>query len=77
MKHQIYVASMLSAALFLAACEGDDGLAGTNGTNGTDGFNSLIAFREIPKGDAECLGGAGQLTAVLIRIAMTFSTPAK
>ncbi|MGI9233960.1 MAG: DUF4397 domain-containing protein [Woeseiaceae bacterium] len=57
MKHQFYVASVLSAAMFLAACEGDDGTNGTNGADGTDGFNSLIAFRDIPKGDPVCLGG--------------------
>lgn len=60
MKKQFYVASVLSAAMLLAACEGDDGINGTNGTNGADGadgFNSLVAFRDIPKGDAVCLGG--------------------
>ena len=57
MKQRIYVASMLSAALFLAACEGDDGINGTDGADGTDGFNSLIAIRDIPKGDPVCLGG--------------------
>jgi len=57
MNKQIFVAGMLSATLFLAACEGDDGTNGTNGADGTDGFNSLIAFRDIPKGDAVCLGG--------------------
>ena len=57
LKKQIYVVSMLSAALFLAACEGDNGQDGTNGTNGADGLNSLLAFRDIPKGDAGCLGG--------------------
>jgi hypothetical protein len=57
MKKQAYAVSMLSAALFLAACDGDDGLNGIDGINGADGFNSLIAFRDIPKGDAVCLGG--------------------
>lgn len=57
MKKQIYVASLLTAAMFLTACEGDDGTNGTNGADGSDGFNSLIAFRDIPKGDAVCLGG--------------------
>lgn len=60
MKKQVYAVSVLSAALFLAACEGDDGANGINGVDGTDGadgFNSLIAFRDIPKGDAVCLGG--------------------
>lgn len=57
MKRQVYVASVLSAAVFLAACEGDDGINGIDGVDGADGFNSLIAFRDIPKGDAVCLGG--------------------
>ena len=57
MKKQAYAVTMLSAAMFLAACEGDDGLNGTDGTDGADGFNALIAFRDIPKGDAVCLGG--------------------
>ena len=63
MNKQFYVLSVLSAAMLLAACEGDDGTNGTNGTNGVDGsdgadgFNSLIAIRDIPKGDAVCLGG--------------------
>ncbi|MGB5256509.1 MAG: DUF4397 domain-containing protein [Woeseiaceae bacterium] len=57
MSNKIYAVSMLSAALFLAACEGDDGTNGTDGANGSDGFNSLIAIRDIPKGDAVCLGG--------------------
>ena len=52
--------ALLSAAFFLAACEGDDGANGVNGADGADGndgFNSLVAFRDIPKGDAVCLGG--------------------
>ena len=57
MNKRIYVASMLSAAMFLAACEGDNGTNGTNGTDGMDGFNSLIAVRDIAPGDAVCLGG--------------------
>ena len=63
MNKQVLSVAMLSAAMFLAACEGDDGVDGTNGANGADGadgadgFNSLIAFRDIPKGDAACLGG--------------------
>ncbi len=62
MKKQIYVASMLSAAMFLAACDGDDG---ANGTNGASGFNSLVAVRDIPKGDAACLGGGTALDSGL------------
>jgi hypothetical protein len=57
MKKQLYAATMVSAAMFLAACEGDDGLNGIDGTDGADGFNSLIAFRDIPRGDDVCLGG--------------------
>ena len=60
MKKQAYLATVVSASIFLAACEGDDGLNGNNGVNGadgTDGFNSLVATRDIPKGDAVCLGG--------------------
>lgn len=60
MKHPTYLATLLAASVFLAACEGDDGLDGTNGTsgsNGADGLNSLVATRDIPKGDAVCLGG--------------------
>lgn len=57
MRNKIYAAAFLSSALFLAGCEGDDGADGTDGADGSDGFNSLIAFRDIPKGDAVCLGG--------------------
>jgi hypothetical protein len=60
MKKQVYAVSMLSAAMFLAACDGKDGVNGQDGANGLDGddgFNTLIAFRDIPKGDAVCLGG--------------------
>lgn len=65
MKKQIYVASMLSAAMFLAACDGDDGLNGADGSDGTDGLNSLVAVRDIPKGDAVCLGGGTALDSGL------------
>ena len=57
MKKQFYAVGLLSAAMLLSACEGDDGIDGNNGVNGADGFNSLVAFRDIPKGDAVCLGG--------------------
>lgn len=57
MKKQIYVATLPSPAVFLAACEGDDGINGLDGVDGADGFNSLSALRDIPKGDAVCLGG--------------------
>ncbi len=48
---------LAGASVFLAACEGDDGLNGSNGADGADGINSLVATREIPRGDAVCLGG--------------------
>lgn len=57
MKKQAYLATVVSASIFLAACEGDDGRNGIDGANGTDGINSLVATRDIPKGDAVCLGG--------------------
>ena len=60
MKRNAYALTVLSAAMFLAACEGDDGingLDGTNGADGADGFNALVATRDIPKGDPVCLGG--------------------
>jgi trimeric autotransporter adhesin len=57
MKQPIYLATLLTASLFLAACDGDNGMDGMNGSNGTDGLNSLVATRDIAKGDAVCLGG--------------------
>jgi len=57
------VALIATTTLFLAACEGDDGLDGADGTNGTDGadglngLNSLVALRDLAVGDADCLGG--------------------
>jgi len=57
MRKQFYVATVLSAAMALAACEGDDGSNGTDGSNGSDGFNSLVATRDILPGDPVCLGG--------------------
>jgi len=50
-------ASVLAAAFLLAGCEGDDGSDGQDGIDGQDGLNSLVATREIPKGDADCPGG--------------------
>jgi hypothetical protein len=38
------------AALMLAGCADD-------GSDGAAGFNSLVAIREVPKGDATCAGG--------------------
>ena len=57
MRNLKYLAVVATTAFALAACEGDDGANGTNGADGADGFNSLVATREIPKGDAVCLGG--------------------
>lgn len=57
MKNFSRITLLAAAGLFLAACEGDDGLDGTNGLDGSDGFNALTALRDIPKGDAVCLGG--------------------
>lgn len=57
MKNNFYAVAFITSALALAGCEGDDGRDGMDGADGTDGFNSLIAFRDIPKGDAVCLGG--------------------
>ena len=57
MNKQVYLAGVISSVLVLAACEGDNGTNGVNGADGSDGFNTLIAFRDIPKGDALCLGG--------------------
>ena len=53
----MYAVTALSAALFLAACSGDDGRDGVDGADGSDGFNSLIALRDLPVGDAVCIGG--------------------
>ena len=66
-----YLVAAVTAAIFLAGCEGDDGVDGTNGAagadgaNGTDGLNSLVAFRDLPVGDAVCLGGGLVLDAGL------------
>lgn len=57
MKTFPHVAFLATTTLFLAACEGDDGTNGQNGADGADGFNSLVAFRDLPVGDAVCLGG--------------------
>lgn len=60
MNKQFYAVTLLSATMFLAACEGDDGsdgLNGQNGADGADGFNTLISVREVAAGDAVCLGG--------------------
>lgn len=63
MKRVSHVVWLSMATLFLAACEGDDGAdgqpgpAGSTGPAGPSGLNSLTAFRDIPKGDAVCLGG--------------------
>ena len=68
MKKQLYIASVLSAALIISACEGDDGangIDGQDGADGTDGFNSLVAVRDVPVGDAVCLGGGQALDSGL------------
>ena len=58
MNKNIYTVAILSTAMFLAACEdGDNGLDGMDGMDGMDGLNALVATRDIPKGDAACLGG--------------------
>ncbi|MEJ2604393.1 MAG: DUF4397 domain-containing protein [Gammaproteobacteria bacterium] len=57
MKKTFATMPLLAAALLLAGCEGDDGANGQDGTDGQDGFNSLVATRDIPKGDADCPGG--------------------
>lgn len=57
MKIHTRTLAALGAAIFLAGCEGDDGLNGADGADGADGFNSLIAFRDLPIGDPDCLGG--------------------
>ena len=60
MKKQIYLASVLATAMLVAACEGDDGtngIDGMDGMDGADGLNSLVATRDVPKGDPICLGG--------------------
>ncbi|MGB5627494.1 MAG: DUF4397 domain-containing protein, partial [Woeseiaceae bacterium] len=65
MNKNFYAVSVLSATMLLAACDGDDGLNGTDGADGTDGFNSLVATRDIPIGDAVCLGGGVALDSGL------------
>ena len=68
MKKQLYIASVLTAALIISACEGDDGangIDGQDGADGSDGFNSLVAVRDIPIGDAVCLGGGQALDSGL------------
>lgn len=57
MKRFTHVALLATTTLFLAACEGDDGIDGADGADGTDGLNSLVALRDLPVGDLDCLGG--------------------
>ncbi len=57
MKNRTHALAALGAVIFLAGCEGDDGLNGADGADGADGLNSLVAFRELAVGDADCLGG--------------------
>lgn len=68
MKRQFYAVSVLSAALLLSACDGDDGAAGQDGADGMDGmdgFNSLVAVRDLQVGDVDCLGGGQALDSGL------------
>jgi trimeric autotransporter adhesin len=65
MKKKLATIGVLSAAILLAACEGDDGRDGAAGAPGADGFNSLLVAREIPKGDADCPGGGQALDSGL------------
>jgi hypothetical protein len=67
-RNRIYAATAVSAVLFLAGCEGDDGfngIDGLDGLDGEDGFNSLVAFRDVPVGDAVCLGGGSAIDSGL------------
>ncbi len=57
MKKSLATIPLLAAAFVLAGCEGDDGANGMDGVDGVDGLNSLVATRDIPKGDADCPGG--------------------
>ena len=66
MNKQAYIVGLLSTVLFLAACDdGTNGIDGADGADGSNGFNSLIATRDIPKGDAVCLGGGRALDSGL------------
>ncbi|HEY5810159.1 MAG TPA: DUF4397 domain-containing protein, partial [Povalibacter sp.] len=62
MKRAFLVAPL--AALLLAGCA-DDGRNGIDGADGTGGLNSLVATREVPKGDATCAGGGRVLESGL------------
>jgi hypothetical protein len=63
MKRGILLAPL--AALLLVACsDGDDGADGADGSNG---LNSLVATRDVPKGDATCAGGGILLESGLDR----------
>jgi len=89
MKKQLYISGLLSAALMISACDGSDGSNGANGvdgSDGSDGFNSLVAVRDVPVGDAVCLGGGQALgasaadklsTAVSTRTETAYSTRPK
>jgi len=59
------MAGVITSALIFAGCEGGDGTNGFDGISGNDGLNSLIATRDIPKGDAVCLGGGVALDSGL------------
>jgi hypothetical protein len=71
MKKQLYIASLLSAALIISACDGSDGANGidgqdgANGADGSDGYDSLVDVRDVPVGDVVCLGGGQALDSGL------------
>mgnify|MGYP000697642519 CR=1 FL=1 len=37
--------------------DGTNGIDGMDGMDGANGLNSLVATRDVPKGDPVCLGG--------------------
>jgi hypothetical protein len=57
MQKYSHVAILATTTLFLAACEGGDGVNGLAGADGAGGLNSLVAFRDLPVGDIDCIGG--------------------
>ena len=48
---------LTGASAFLVACGGNDGRQGSEDIDAMDGLHALAATREIPRGDAVCLGG--------------------
>ena len=57
MKKQFQAVAVIGAALLVAACEGDDGANGLDGAPGADGTNTAVRVRDLPVGDADCIGG--------------------